>query len=180
MTDGGEQGLPDNTIKKHEASPWTVAFVVSIVTLFSFYLLGPFIGMAVAYPFYDGKPMDFLQDLATPIGNESMKMIYLIVQGCATLFGLAIIPTLFWKTMTRRPMLSLFDGIRLKPIHFLMTAGIVFFYLGFNSVVMEWNANIDLPDGSFETWRSRWKSNLPRSPNTLRRSQTLVNISSES
>jgi len=137
-----------------------VAFVTLIVSFFSFSLIGPFIGFAIAYPFYDGDPMNFITDLANPVGNEQMKMLYMIVQGCTTLFGLAIIPALFWKAMTHKPVFSLFKGTPLKPIHFLMVIGIVIFYLGFMSTVMEWNQNMDLPDGWFETWARNLETQL--------------------
>jgi len=145
---------------KREAPPWLVACITLLVTFFSFGLIGPFIGFAVAYPFYGGDPMTFISDLANPIGNEDMKMLYLIVQGCTTLFGLAIIPALFWKAMTHKPVFSLFKGTPLKPVHFLMVVGIVIFYLGFMSVMMEWNQNLDLPDGAFETWARNLETQL--------------------
>jgi membrane protease YdiL (CAAX protease family) len=140
--------------------PWTVACLLLLVTLFSFAFIGPFIGLAVAFPFYDGKPMDFINDLSNPIGKESMKMIYLTVQGFTTLFGLAIIPALVWKAMTHRPILGLFKGTPLKPIHFLIVAGIVLFYTGFISALTEWNAGIDLPDGAFENFAKSMEKQL--------------------
>lgn len=152
---------PVETVKvRNGPSPWTVAFVLLMVTLIAFALIGPFIGLAVAYPFYDGKPLDFINDIANPIGIESMKVIYLIVQACTTFFGLAVIPALFWKAMTRRPILSLFKGNPVKPVHFLMVIGIIILNLGFLSVMMEWNSNIDLPDGAFENWAKSTEQQL--------------------
>lgn len=141
-------------------APWTVACLVLLTTLFSFVFIGPFIGMAVAFPFYDGKPMDFVQDLSNPIGKESMKMIYLVVQGCATLFGLAVIPALAWRAMTHRQVFGLFKGTQLKPIHFLLVFGIVFFNMGLISALTEWNANIDLPNGAFEEFAKSMEQQL--------------------
>lgn len=141
-------------------APWTVACLTLLVTLFGFAFIGPFIGMAIAFPFYDGKPMDFITDLANPIGKEQMKMLYLTVQGCTTFFGLALIPALIWRAMTNRPIFGLFKGTQLKPIHFLIVAGIVFFYTGFISALTEWNANIDLPDGAFENFAKTMEEQL--------------------
>lgn len=145
-----ESGLTQKP--RREANPWTVAFIVLMVTLISFSLIGPFIGLAAAYPFYDGKPLDFIGDIADPLGNEQMKMLLMIVQGCTTLFGLAIIPALFWKALRHKPVKTLFEGPKILPVHFLIIAGITIFFMGINSVFIEWNANIDLPDGAFETW----------------------------
>lgn len=160
MIEPGPGGVEIPKPARREANPWTVAMVVLLVTLISFSLIGPFIGLAIAFPFYGGSPMDYINDIANPVGNESMKMLYMIVQGCTTLFGLAIIPALFWKAMRQKPVFSLFKGTPLKPVHFLMIIGIVFFYLGFMSVIMEWNSNIDLPDGAFETWAKSLEEQL--------------------
>src|SRR5882762_8794663 len=120
------ESIEGQTPPHREVQPWTVAGVTLLITLASFLIVAPFIGLVIAYPFYDGKPMDYIQDIANPIGNESMKMIYYIVQGFTTLFGLAIIPAFFWQRMTRRSVFGLFKATRVKPIHFLMVAGIVF------------------------------------------------------
>ncbi|HEX8059864.1 MAG TPA: CPBP family intramembrane glutamic endopeptidase [Cyclobacteriaceae bacterium] len=140
--------------------PWTVACLTLLITLVGFVIVGPFIGLTIAFPFYDGKPMDFVADLSNPIGKESMKMIYLAVQGCTTFFGLAVIPALAWRAMTHRPIFGLFKSTQLKPVHFLIVAGIVFFYLGFISKLTEWNANIDLPDGGFEDFAKTMEQQL--------------------
>ncbi len=145
---------------RKEASPWLVAFVVLMVTLISFSLIGPFIGLAIAYPFYDGKPIDFIGDIADPLGNEQMKMLLMIVQGCTTLFGLAIIPALFWKAMRQKPLASLFEGPAVRPLDLLMVLGIVVFFMGINSVFIEWNANVDFPDGAFENWAKELEQKL--------------------
>lgn len=143
---------PQPVAGTREANPWIVALVVLGSAIMSFALIGPFIGLAIAYPFYGGDPLSYINDVANPVGNESMKVLYFVVQGCTTLFGLALIPPLFWRSVTRLPILSIFNGRRLKPVHFLVVIGIVLTYLGFMSVLIEWNKNIDLPDGSFETW----------------------------
>jgi membrane protease YdiL (CAAX protease family) len=143
MTDGPLPG-------KQETSPWLIAFASLMSALIGFTLIGPFVGLTIAYPFYDGDAMSFIQDVANPVGKEQMKMISMFVQGCATFVGLAIIPALFWRGLTGNKVWDLFKGTQLKPIHFLLVTGIVIFSLGFLSVVIKWNANIDLPDGEFE------------------------------
>jgi membrane protease YdiL (CAAX protease family) len=96
--------------------------------------------------------MEYVTDLSDPIGKEDMKMLLMIVQGAATLFGLAVIPAIFWRSLTRSRVLDLVKTPPVKPIHFLMVLGIVLFFNGVNSAVIEWNQNLDLPDGGFETW----------------------------
>jgi membrane protease YdiL (CAAX protease family) len=83
-----------------------------------------------------------------------------VVQGCTTFIGLAVIPALAWRAMTHKPIFGLFKGTQLKPIHFLLIAGIVFFYMGLISLLTEWNANIDLPDGRFEDFAKSMERQL--------------------
>ena len=143
---------PELVPVKKEASPWATAFVVLIAILVGFTLIGPFIGLAIAYPFYGGKPMDFLNELADPTGNESMKALLYLVQACATFIGLAVIPFLFWKRMRHGTIRDVIGHNRQSAVIFLLVIGIVIFFMGPNSVFMEWNSNIDLPDGAFERW----------------------------
>jgi len=138
--------------RRREAEPWTVFCLVFVITCVSFVLVGPFIGLAVAFPFYDGKAIDYFNDIADPFENEQMKSLLMLVQACATFFGLAVIPVLFWRSLKHKSIFTLVKKNPVKPIFFLMIIGIVIFFMGPNSVFMEWNSNINLPDGPFEDW----------------------------
>jgi membrane protease YdiL (CAAX protease family) len=137
-----------------EASPWAVAFMVLMTTVMSFLLIGPLIGAVIAYALYEGDIgfMEFLAEVADPIGKENLKMLLMLMQGSATLIGLAIIPPIVWKAMTRRRVFDLVKRPPVKPIHLLLVVGILLSFMGLNSVFIEWNANLDLPDGAFERW----------------------------
>lgn len=143
---------PQPTPARRRVSPFTLGIIVLCITVVSFGLIGPLIGMLIAFPFYGGSPMEFVTDLGDPIGKEHLKMPLMIMQGAATLFGLAIIPTIFWTSLTRRNIFDLVRVPRVTPQSLLLAAGIVLFFTGLNSVFIEWNANVDFPDGAFETW----------------------------
>ena len=68
MIEPGSGSIESQPPPRREADPWTVAGVTLIVTLISFSFIGPFIGLAAAYPFYDGKPMDYISDIVNPVG----------------------------------------------------------------------------------------------------------------
>lgn len=133
-------------------SPTTIGITVLLITLVSFAFIGPLIGMLLAFPFYDGSPLDFANDMTDPVGKEYMKSLLMIVQGAATLFGLAVIPAIFWSAMTRRRVLGLVTYPQVKPMSLVLVIGIVISYMGLMSVFIEWNSNVDLPDSAFETW----------------------------
>jgi membrane protease YdiL (CAAX protease family) len=144
--------LPSSSAR--QASPWAVAFTVLMTTVMSFLLVGPFIGAIIAYALYDGDIgfMDFLAEMADPVGKENLKMLLMLMQGSATLIGLAIIPPIVWQAMTRKRVFNLVKYPPVKPVHLLLVFGILLFFSGLNSVFIEWNVNVDLPDGAFEKW----------------------------
>jgi membrane protease YdiL (CAAX protease family) len=148
-------GLEESQTSRRQPAPWGVAFVVLLVTLGSFALIGPLIGYVFGYVYYGDFSLGFFEFItltADPIGHQDLKMPLMIIQGCATLFGLAIFPPLYWKTIRRTTIGSLFEGPKVKPIHLVMILGIVIFFMGFNSLLIEWNSKMDLPNGRFEDW----------------------------
>ena len=137
---------------RREATPWTIAFVTVLTALIGFTLIGPFIGLMIAYPMYDGEPMDFITDVGNPVGKEYMRSLMMIVQGASTLIGLAVVPTLFWMQLKRKKVTTLFTDTPLNPMYLWLAAGTIIFFIGLDSVIIEWNSNLDLPDGAFETF----------------------------
>jgi uncharacterized protein len=137
---------------RRQPKPWAVALVVLVGALGGFTLIGPFIGLAVAFPFYSGDLLNYLSDIGDPVGKPFMKTPMMIVQGVATFVGLAVIPTMMWSSMTNRKVTELIKENKPNIILFLMAAGIVVFFMGPNSVVIELNSKMNLPDGGFESW----------------------------
>lgn len=135
-----------------QRSPWTNSIFIFLVALLGFIIIGPMVGMFLAYPFYEGTPFSFLEDLTNPLGNPAVKLPLFIVQGAATFIGLALIPAFYFYKSQHRSVLSLLKGAPLST--FLITPAIVIFFMGFNSVFIEWNASLDLPDflSDFESW----------------------------
>lgn len=141
--------------------PWTSALLIFLTSMIGFVIIGPLIGMLVALPFVEGNFMDFLLNVSDPINHPEVKTPLFILQGCATFFGLIIGPGLYLFSIERK---NPFDLVSQKPTYGLMillTAGITIFFMATNSVVIEWNANLKLPEflKAFETW-AREKEDL--------------------
>jgi membrane protease YdiL (CAAX protease family) len=145
MTEEGQAG---------RGTYWLKALTIIVVALFGFMFIGPVIGTFLALPLYDGSVLTFMDDLTNPFGKENMKLIHYIVQGSATFIGLAVVPALYWRKSSGQPLAKLLAGPRVTVVDAGIVMGIVVFFMGFNSIVIEWNANIDLPDflGSFESF----------------------------
>lgn len=135
-------------------SPWLRALTILVVALFGFMFIGPIVGFFLALPFYEGTPFTFMDDMVDPFGKENMKLVLYIVQAGATFVGLALIPGFYWYRSTGRSLMTLFKGPRITLIDIGLVTGIVIFFMGFNSIFIEWNSHVDLPDvfGGFESW----------------------------
>ena len=138
-------------------SPFTSVMLTIVIALGGFLFIGPFIGLMLAMPFVEESFADFLQNMSSPVGHPELKTPYFIVQGCATFFGLIIIPTLYVVFIEKLNPMIFFRKHRTTFLTFLVIVGIVIFFIGFNSIIIEWNANIDLPDSmqGFENWARR-------------------------
>jgi len=128
-------------------------FTILVVALFGFMFIGPIVGFFLALPFYEGTVFTFMDDMVDPIGKENMKLVLYIVQAGATFIGLVLVPAFYWYRSTGS-LRTLFDGPGITALDAGLIVAIVVSFIGFNSIFIEWNSGIDLPDafGGFETW----------------------------
>jgi uncharacterized protein len=134
--------------------PWLSTIMTILVALAGFIIIGPLIGFLIALPFIEGPILPFLEQLANPINHPEIKTPFFIIQGSATFFGLIVIPALYARVTEKIELASLFKKGQTTVVTYLVAAGIVLFFVGFNSVVIEWNAHIHLPEflKDFEAW----------------------------
>ena len=62
--------------------------------MMGFQFLGAFIGIAVAFPFYPGDFMAFLEAAVNPTGYEEMRVPLLIMQGVGSFTGFILVSNL--------------------------------------------------------------------------------------
>lgn len=146
------------TLSKPPVSPWMAAFIVLMVTVISFGV-AQVIGIFVAFGLYNGSPdlefeaamMEFAAAMENPEGDEQMRPLLWVAQAITTVVGLAVIPFIFWWSMRRKSLTTFFTGTPVRPINYLVVAGIVVCFAGVTSILVEWNSGIDLP-GSVGSW----------------------------
>jgi len=134
--------------------PWLTTIMTLLVALMGFIIIGPLIGFVLAIPFMQAPLLEFVEQLANPLNHPEVKTPYYIIQGSATFFGLVVIPALYARTVERVDFASLFKKGNTTALTYLVTAGIVIFFMGFNSLIIEWNAHLQLPESlkGFEAW----------------------------
>lgn len=147
----------DNNIQLWEqrSSSLTV-FLVFILSIIGFQVIGPVIGLFLALPFYDGSLVDFQSDLLNPDNNPALKTPLFIMQACASLIGLVVVP-LAYLWVAEKKKVSLFFEKRLRLFPIILSGIIVISFMGVNALFIDWNANIDFPDfmSGFEQWAQK-------------------------
>jgi len=142
--------------QRTQRPPWLSVSMILIVTLMGFMIVGPLIGFFLAWPFSGYSLLEFVERLTNPIGDPGMKIPQFIVQAGATFIGLLVVPYLYAVRTEKINAKDLFKG-NITALTLLITLGIVIFFMGFNSVIIEWNAKISFPEfmKGFETWARR-------------------------
>lgn len=114
-----------------------------------FVIIGPLIGFFVALPFYEGSFFALAEELQAVQPSAAAKTPIMVMQGCATFIGLVLIPIFTMKTMAHEPFRALLP--KPQAITILLTALAVVAFIVPNSLVIEWNANLDFK-GAFWDW----------------------------
>ncbi len=131
----------------------TSALFILLTALTGFYLIGPAIGFLLTIPFLNDRLPDFAMKLTNPMLYPEIKLPYLIIQGSATFFGLVVGPSLYWFGGEKQ---NVFDFVKRRSTPLLvlaLTAILVLVFMAPNSVIIDWNAHLSLPEflKDFET-----------------------------
>lgn len=140
--------------------PLIIILVTLLAVFFGFQIVGPIIGFILSIPFYPGNMMELAEAIVNPVNNPELKLPLFIMQGFGTLTGLIIVPLILLKIF-HQPFENLFQG-SLFPQPILLTIAIVFTFMAVNSVFIEWNQKLDLPDflSGFEEWAKSTEEKL--------------------
>ena len=128
-----------------ERHPVISLILILCVILVGFVIVGPMIGFVLSLPFFPGDIEQYLEALQHIPDHPEIKTALYILQGCATFTGLILGPALFLKTDRRTLGIYFRDhGFQIIPI--VLTIILVVIFMAVNSVFIEWNANVQLPE----------------------------------
>lgn len=155
--------------QKPSRKPFLSIVITLLIVLIGFQLVGPLIGMIVAYPFYPGDHLAFAEAIKDPFDHPEFKVTLLVMQGMGTFFGMIILPLFFLRSQ-QRGLGSLFQGYS-YALPFLLVVLVVIVFMGVNSVFIDWNRNISFPG---DDWAREIEENLAKG------TEYLTNFSSPS
>jgi uncharacterized protein len=124
-------------------SPLISILVTLLAVAVGFQVIGPILGMMIAYPFYPGTHIEFANAVKNPYDHAEFRTTLLIMQGFGTFFGMVVIP-FFILRYQRRHLSDLFRAPLYTQTIFIVLLLVVVF-MGVNSVFIEWNQNIKIP-----------------------------------
>lgn len=134
--------------------PLVSALLILMVAMVSFIAIGPVIGAFIGMAVFDGNIMDMTEQLANPLLYPEIKSVLMIMQGSATGIGLVLIPWIYMKLLAKTPYGVIFPNSHRLLQGVLISAGIVVSFMVVNSVFIEWNAGLSMPDSwkEVELW----------------------------
>jgi hypothetical protein len=123
---------------------------VFVATIFlGFAIIGPIIGFFLALPFYSGTMLELVEALGKAQTTEDIRVPFLIMQACASGFGLIVVPVMAYRFIVKQRPTKLLDTTNIWIV--ALTALSVVLFMFPNSVVIDWNANLNL-GGGFWDW----------------------------
>ena len=132
--------------------PFVVVLVSLLAVFLGFQVVGLFVGILLASPFYSGNLIEMMEALISPTNDPSMKFYLYFIQGCGAVIGFIVIPHFILKWIDQSYKTLLRSQVFLQPVVLVIIIAIVF--MGVNSIFIEWNAKLRLPEflSEFEDW----------------------------
>ncbi len=142
--------IQDPPIKK--SASFISAFLLLFLGLFGFVAIGPYLGMLAALPFYEGDLPNLQRAILDPTQFPEAKLLVYFMQAGSTL-GMVLLPGIYLFVI-KKVSLKSFIPSNITAIGLVLAGVITFTFMGVNSIFIEWNAGIKLPESmaGFENW----------------------------
>lgn len=139
------QGNPTTQDKYEQFSPFFLLLITLGTTMIGFQFIGGFIGLVIAFPFFGGDVMSFIEAAMNPTGHPEMRVPLLIMQGIGSFIGFILTPLLLLKLLYKGN-LSAFNTAKTDVFLITLAVLITFFFMGVNAPFIEWNQSLKLPE----------------------------------
>ncbi|MFH6985138.1 CPBP family intramembrane glutamic endopeptidase [Marinoscillum luteum] len=156
------QNILKNT-DEGDSTPWMLLLILGGYVLAALFLFS-FIAQGLIMLLFNYDVQESLGILTNPYGSESAKLPLMIIQAVTSIGAFIVVPLFFIKVNLKGRYAPFFNFPEqaLRPI--LMTVVILFCFMVANSVVIEWNQNVDMPDifSWFENWAQSKEAQLEK------------------
>lgn len=155
--------MESNPLNANEKNPWILLIALIGITvggvLFIGQVLAGVTGILMSGVGFD----DFVSILKNPTAYPEQRLMFLMFQGMASLGGFIIAPLIFYYTMVKGDLIKDFIKIPSNLLIVLsFTVIIVFSFMVVNTMFIEWNTSIKLPEslGSIERWAEELEGSM--------------------
>ncbi|GAB3327431.1 CPBP family intramembrane metalloprotease [Marivirga atlantica] len=150
----------DNLPLKHNKNPW-VSLITFVLLFIAANVLGQLIGVVAAILVAQVPLAEAMTVFEPPYANDTKAVIY-TAQGISHLLGFTGFALFFIKVVDDQRLTMYFNRKRFTAKQALVVAALTFCFMIFNSVVIDWNMNIEFPDfmRGFENWARNMEDQL--------------------
>ncbi|TDI76881.1 MAG: CPBP family intramembrane metalloprotease [Bacteroidetes bacterium] len=144
-----------NPLFIHGKNPWILLLSLIGISLGGVFLIGNVLAFITGMVMSGIGMEELIQILGNPMAYPEQRSMYLMVQGMASIGGFIIAPLIFYYTIVKGNLIKDFIDIPSNILTMvLITFIIVFSFMVTNTVFIDWNASIKLPEifGGFEQW----------------------------
>ncbi len=151
--------LESNPLYSQGKNPWVLLLALILITIGGLFLIGQVMAIITAMIMSGIGMKELTNILMNPTAYPEQRTMFLSYQGMSSLGGFIIAPLIFYYTLIKGNLRKDFFSFPKDILAIILfTVIIVFSFMIVNTVFIEWNANIKLPD-TF-TGIERWAKGL--------------------
>lgn len=134
--------------------PWLSVLFTLVAIFTGFVVIGYITGMIAGSLFYPGTFIEYVEEFSHELVlSQKLRMPLLVMQLCATGFGLVLTPWVYLKFIEKRQPKHLFRMP--MAVTAALTGLAVLAFMLPDSMVIEWNSNLTFPGGLDKAIRER-------------------------
>lgn len=127
--------------------PLVSAAIILGFAFLGFTIIGPMIGTLAGFIFFEGTLTEFSDRLFSgDILHKDFKTPAFIMQGFASAIGFILLPILSIIVYEKQTVMVFFNTKKTSNLLIVLTIFIGIAFIGFNSLFVEWNAELSLPE----------------------------------
>ncbi len=152
-----------NPLDKGGKNPWIQLLALTGITIGGVFFIGQVLALGVGL-LMSGKDLNSLISiLVNPTAYPDYRLMFLLMQGMTSVGGFIIAPLIFYFTAVKGNFFRDFFNSKTAALPvILMVFVIVFSFMVVNTVFIEWNAGIKLPEAlsGFEQWAKNLEESM--------------------
>lgn len=151
-----------NPLFRYGQNPWIMLVVLVLLTIGGVFLIGNVLAIITAI-IMTGSLTQVMEIVSNPSAYPEQKTMVLMMQGVASFGGFIITPLIFYYMMVKGSILK--DYFKLSPnvtTSIVITIIMVFSFMIVNTIFIDWNANLQLPEvfSGLERWATELEESM--------------------